>query len=524
MSKIRNITEALDLIRDGDCIAVTAAGMVGYPEYIVKNLEERFLETGSPKALSLYSGCGHGVPGKEIGDAHFAHPGLLKRVVCSHPDVVPKIRDMIERNEIEAYVLPQGILNQLYRCSASKQPGLLSKIGMGTYIDPRQDGGKMNEITKKNIVRVMELDGEKWLYYESQPVTAAIIRGTTADESGNISIEKEALRLEILEVAMAAKASKGNVIVQVERVVADKTIPAKNVAIPGELVDAVVVAVNPKENHRQTDGTFYNPYMSGELRCPVAEQALRPEYLKPQDIICRRAVYELYEGAVVNVGVGVGAGVGAVATQEGIVDKVTFTLELGAIGGTPGQGPNFGASVNPIAFVAHPSMFDFYHGGGLDITFLGAAQIDREGNVNVSRFGGRPAGQGGFIDISQTSKKIVFCTYFKAKGFQGLVENGELHIAAQGQVPKFVDAVEQITFNGKLAAERKQEVVIVTERCVFRLTEKGIVLTEIAPGVDLQKDLLEQMGFEPVISEDLKLMDERIFVNERMGCFDKQEN
>lgn len=521
MNKIMNIADALDLIKDGDCVAVTAAGMVGYPEYIAKGLEERFLATGCPKGLSLYSGCGHGVPMKDIGDAHLAHPGLLKRVVCSHPDVVPKIREMIERNELEAYVLPQGILNQLYRCSAAKQPGLISKIGIGTYIDPRQDGGKMNQVTTKDIVRVMELDGEEWLFYKSQPVTIAIVRGTTADESGNISIEKEALKLEILEAAMAAKASRGKVIVQVERVVADKTIPAKNVAIPGELVDAVVIAREPEANHRQTDGTFYSPYMSGELKCPDAQQTDRPEVLKPQDIICRRGVYELYEGAVVNVGVGVGAGVGAVAAQEGMTDKVTFTLELGAIGGTPGQGPNFGASVNPTAFVAHPSMFDFYHGGGLDITFLGAAQLDKEGNVNVSRFGGRPAGQGGFIDISQTSKKIVFCTYFKTKGFKGIIEDHELQITQEGQVSKFVDTVEQITFNGKLAREREQEVVIVTERCVFKLVKDGVMLTEIAPGIDLQRDILEQMGFEPVISENLKLMDARIFANERMGCFDK---
>lgn len=519
-NKIMSVEDAMDLIKDGDCIAVTAAGMIGYPEYIVRKLEQRFLETGSPKDLTLYSGCGHGVPMKDLGDSHFAHKGMLKKVVCSHPDVVPKIRKMIQENELEAYVLPQGVLNQLYRCSASKQPGLLSKIGIGTYIDPRQDGGKMNRITTKDIVRVMELDGEEWLYFMSQPVTAAIIRGTTADESGNISIEKEALKLEILEVALAAKASGGNVIVQVERVVTDKGIPAKNVVVPGELVDAVVVADNVEENHRQTDGTLYSPYMSGELRGPVDQVVVSAKVLKPADIICRRAVYELYPGAIVNVGVGVGAGVGNVAAVENIVDKVTFTLELGAFGGAPQQGPDFGATINPTAFLAHPSMFDFYHGGNLDITFLGAAQLDGKGNVNVSRFGGRPAGQGGFIDISQTSKKIVFCTYFRAKDFQATVDAAGLHIVKEGKVAKFVSDVEQITFNGRYASERKQEVVIITERCVFRLQKEGVVLSEIAPGVDLEKDILEQMNFKPVISKDLKYMDQRIFQGGRMGCFD----
>lgn len=520
-NKIISVESAMDLLKDGDCIAITAAGLIGFPEYIARKLEERFLKTGHPKELTLYSGCGHGVPKKDWGDNHFAHIGMLKKVVCSHPDVVPKVRSMIEQNEIEAYVLPQGVLNQLYRCSAAKQPGLLSKIGIGTYIDPRQDGGKMNSITTKDIVRVMELDGDEWLFFESQPVTVAIIRGTTADENGNVSIEKEALKLEVLEVALAAKSSGGKVIVQVERVVNEGGIPAKNVVIPAELVDAVVIAENIEETHRMTDGTLYNPYMSGEIKGPISRVVPQDGVLTPADIICRRAVFELYEGAVVNVGVGVGAGVGNVAAVENIVDKVTFTLELGAIGGAPQGGPNFGSTLNPTAFLAHPSMFDFYHGGNLDITFLGAAQLDEEGNVNVSRFGGRPAGQGGFIDISQTSKKIVFCTYFKTKGFKATVDDEGLHIVSEGEVSKFVSKVEQITFNGKYSRERQQEVVIVTERCVFNLRKEGVVLTEIAPGIDLEKDVLAQMDFKPIVSENLKTMDARIFRGGRMGCFDE---
>lgn len=519
-NKVKTVDEVISLLHDGDCIAITAAGLIGYPEYIVRNIEKKFLEQGYPGNLTVYSGCGHGVPMKNLGDSHFAHPGLLKKVICSHPDVVPKIRDMIERNEIEAHVLPQGILNQLYRCSASKQPGILSKIGIGTYIDPRQDGGKMNQITTEDIVRLMEIDGEEWLYFKSQPVTAAIIRGTTSDECGNISIEKEALHLEILEAALAAKASGGVVIVQVEQVVAARTIPAKNVVIPGEIVDAVVIAENVEENHRQTDGTLYSPYKSGELIAPKHAVIQAEGELGLSDIICRRAVFELYEGAVVNVGVGVGAGVGKVAAAENIVDNMTFTLELGAFGGTPQQGPDFGSTVNPTAFLAHPSMFDFYHGGNLDIAFLGAAELDVKGNVNVSRFAGRPAGQGGFIDISQSSKKIVFCTYFKAKGLRGTVDREGLHISTEGKIPKFVSAVEQITYNGDYARQRGQEVVIITERCVFRLEAEGITLTEVAPGIDIEKDILAQMDFKPQISKNLKIMDHRIFAGGRMGCFD----
>ncbi len=519
-SKLKTVEEALSLLQDDDCIAITAAGLIGYPEYIVRKLEEKFLDTGHPNNLTVYSGCGHGVPKKNMGDAHLAHQGLLRKVICSHPDVVPPIRDMIEKNEIVAYVLPQGVLNQLYRCCAARQPGLLSDIGLGTYIDPRQDGGKMNQITKTDIVRLMEIDNREWLFFETQPVTAAIVRGTTADINGNISIEKEALRLEILEVALAAKACDGKVIVQVENVTEAHTIPAKNVVIPGEIVDAVVVAEEVEQDQRQTDGTLYSPYLSGELVKPSIAVAEAPEELTSADVICRRAVYELREGAIVNVGVGVGAGVGKAAAVENMAEKMTFTLELGAIGGTPQQGPDFGSTLNPTSFVAHPSMFDFYHGRNLDIAFLGAAQIDAKGNVNVSRFAGRPAGQGGFIDITQSSKKIVFCTYFKTKGFQASVGDDGLHIINEGEISKFVSEVEQITFNGDYAREREQEVVIVTERCVFCLEPEGLTLTELAPGIALEQDILAQMEFCPRISPDLKEMDMRIFQKGRMGCFD----
>ena len=518
-SKIMCLSDALDMIKDGDTLAISAAGLIGYPEYLVQGLEKRYVENKSPAGLTLFSGCGHGAAKKHGGDERFAYPGFLKRIVCTHPDVVPKLRTLIEQNELEAYVLPQGVLNQLYRCSAAKQPGLITKIGIGTYIDPRQDGGKINSVTKEDIVRLIEMDNQEYLYYKSAPITVALIRGSTADENGNLTIEREALKLEILEIALAAKASKGKVIVQAERVAAAGTLKAKDIVIPGELVDAVVITESPEDFHRQTAGTIYNPYLSGEIKYPRTDTVKIKNSLEPDDIICRRAVFELYPGSVVNVGFGIAAGVGPAAAIEGIETELTFTLELGVFGGTPQQFPNFGASMNPVSFIAHPSMFDFYHSGGLDIAFLGAAQIDGEGNVNVSKFDNRAAGQGGFIDISQTSKKVVFCTYFKAKGFEASVAAGRLQIHKEGLVPKFVDKVDQITFNGTMARNEGREIFFVTERAVFKLVEDGVMLVEIAPGINLAKDILGNMGFRPIISEELKLMDTRIFLPGKMGCF-----
>ena len=520
VSKIMSAAEAVGLIRDNDTVAVSSAGAVCYPDYVVKALEERFLDTGHPAKLTLYAGCGHGNPVRYGGDDRFGHPGFLQRFIGSHPDVVPKMRKFIDDNEIEGYSFPQGVINQLYRCSAAKQPGLLTKIGIGTYVDPRQDGGKLNSVTKKDLVSLVTVDGEDYLFYRSVPINAAIFRATSSDESGNISIEEEALRLENLEMALAVKAANGKVIVQVKRIVADGCIKSRDVAVPSELVDAVVVCEEPEIYHAQTAGTVYSPFLSGELRAPASAAAVAKDHLEAVDIVCRRAVYELFPGAIVNIGKGIGDGVGVAAAVEGFSDKVTFTLELGSFGGTPQSRADFSTTVNATAYISHPSMFDFYHAGGLDIAFLGAAQIDAEGNVNVSRYGDHAAGQGGFIDISQTAKKVVFCTYFRAKGLRAHAQDGKLSIDAEGGIPKFVDRVEQITFNGKLAREKGQEVVICTERAVFRLVPDGVMLTEIAPGVDLQKDILDRMGFRPLISEDLRSMDPRVFTPGRMGAFD----
>jgi propionate CoA-transferase len=394
---------------------------------------------------------------------------------------------------------------------------------MGTYIDPRQEGGKMNDISKEDLVCLMEVNGEEWLFYKSFPLSIALIRGTYADEKGNVVIDHEPLKLEMLEIAMAAKAGGGKVIVQVERVVETFSLHAKAVVVPSQLVDAVVVAEQPEKYHRQSGNPIYNPYLTGEARGPANAVTPSPVVLTPDDVICRRAVYELYPDAIVNLGVGVGSGTGMVAAQEGLSNQLNFTLELGVFGGTPLPPPDFGTTMNPESYVSPPAMFDFYHGGNLDIAVLGAAQIDQSGNVNVSRFGGHSNGQGGFIDISSSAKKVLFCTSFRAKGFDASIVDGKLNIKQEGQIPKFVEKVEQITFNGQIAAKAGHEVYFVTERGLFKVEKDGITLLEIAPGVDLERDILQQMEFKPIVSNELKQMDARIFAPGRMGCFDGEE-
>ena len=514
-TKVMTLEKAIGLIKDGDSVVTAMAGNIGNAAYLTKGVESSFLEKGTPKNLTKYSGCGH-------RDAVFAHPGLLKRFVGSHPGPCDPIMKMIDENAIEAYGLPQGVMQHLYRCTAARQPGLLSKVGMGTYVDPRLEGGRLNGISKDSLSQIMQINGEDYIFYKSFPIDIALLRGTTADENGNISIEEEALKMETLELALAVKSSKGKVIVQVKNVVSNGSIKAKDVVIPGEAVDAVVVAQELETYHMQTNKTFYSPFLSGELKASKSAIAPPPEVLNMTEVVCRRAVYELYPGAVVNVGVGMGVGVCAVAAVEDMVERMTFTVVLGVFGGTPTPRGDFGASRNPTSFISHPSMFDFYHGGGLDIAFLGSAEVDAEGNVNVSRFGEIKAGraQGGFIDISQSAKKVVFCFSLKAGDFKAEVIEGKIKIHEEGREAKFVEKVQQITFNGKLAVERGQEIVYITERGVFKLTKEGVMLTEIAPGIDLEKDILGQMAFKPLVSKELKVMDSRIFKPGRMGCFD----
>jgi propionate CoA-transferase len=416
-------------------------------------------------------------------------------------------------NRIEAYNLPQGVISHMYRDIAAHKPRTITTVGIGTFVDPLNGGGKINDITTDDLVERVVFDGNDYLAYKPFPINIAMLRGTTADTDGNITMEKEALTLEALAIATAARNSSGFVIVQVERVADRGTLNARQVKIPGIMVDCVVVS-EPK-HHWQTFGTEYDPSFSCEVKVPV--QSLPPMEMGDRKIIARRAAFELIPNSVVNLGIGMPEGISNVANEEKIIEYLTLTAEPGVIGGLPAGGLNFGAAVNTDALIDQPSQFDFYDGGGLDLAFLGLAQADAAGNLNVSKFGPKLAGAGGFINISQNAKKVVFVGTFTAGGLTVSVRDGRLCIDNEGKVNKFVKQVEHVTFSGDYAASKNQPVLYITERCVFRLTGNGMELVEIAPGVDLEKDILCHMDFKPIVKATPDLMDGRIFETGPMG-------
>ena len=513
-NKIVSAEEAVSLILDGDTVVFGGFAGVGACEEIATALEEHFLNTGRPGNLTLMFAVATG-PGNESnrGLNHLAHEGLIRRIIGGHWGLAPKIQKLALENKVEAYNLPQGVISHLYRNIASQKAGIFSKVGLGTFVDPRNGGGKLNARTTDELVRLLEIDGEEYLYFKALPINVAVIRGTTADTDGNITMEKEALTLESLSIATAARNSGGLVIVQVERVAQAGTLNSRQVKIPGILVDCVVVA--RPENHWQTFAEQYNPAFSGETKVPMA--TIPQMEMSIRKVIARRAAFELKPNCVVNLGIGMPEGVANVAYEEKILDFMTLTAEPGVIGGFPAGGLNFGAGVNATAIIDQPYQFDFYNGGGVDVAFLGMAQADRAGNVNVSRFGPKLAGAGGFINISQNSKKVIFMGTFTAGGLKCQIENALLKIETEGKLSKLVDQVEHITFSGPYAAKSDRKILYITERCVFSLGKEGLELTEIAPGVDLQKDILDLIDFEPIIQRPPKLMDERIFKPEPMG-------
>ena len=500
-------------IRNGDTITFSgfANGLI-HPEHIMQALEQAARAGEGPKDLTVVYAAGQG-DSDSRGLNHLGVEGLCAKVIGGHWGLAPKLGKLCAENKLAGYNLPQGTIAQLFRDIAAGRPGVITHVGLGTFVDPRLEGGKLNQAAYDagDVVKLIQFEGEEKLFYPTFPIHVAVLRASYADTQGNCTFQREGVYAEALAQAQAARNSGGTVIVQVERIVEHGSLDTRLVRLPGIYVDVLVEA--PGEDHMQTFGTYYNPAFSGEVRVPLG--SLPPLPMGERKIIARRAAMELVPNAVTNLGIGMPEGVASVAAEERLSGMV-LTTEVGGIGGVPAGGKDFGAATNVDCILEQPAQFDFYDGGGLDVAFLGLAQMDVAGNINVSKFGPKIAGCGGFINITQNAKKVVYCGTFTAGGLKVAVEEGKLRILSDGKVHKLLPQVEQVTFSGQYAAQHGQQVLYVTERAVFTLTTEGVELIEIAPGVDLQQDVLDQMDFQSIV-RDVKQMDPRIFRSGPMG-------
>lgn len=514
--------EAVAQIQNGDTLGISGFIGMGHAEEITYELEKRFLETKEPNQLTVTWGSSQSNTKDRIGCDRFAHEGFIKRAIVGHIGMQYNLSRMAAENQFEAYNIPQGVLMHVIRAKGGKKPCVITPVGLGTYVDPRETGGKLNDLTIEkgpDLVELIVIDGEEYLMYKTFPINVAIIRGTTADEHGNITMEKEGILLEAFSMATAAKASGGIVIAQVERVVKAGSLNPQHVRVPGIIVDYIVKCSDPFTFHKQSFNEYYNPALSGECRIPVEE--MPSTKLDARKIICRRAAFELKPKAVVNLGVGIPSELGAVAAEEGLSGDMTLTVEPGPIGGVPCSGLEFGCSMNAEAMIDHPYQFDFYDSGGLDLAVLGLAELDKEGNVNVSKFGPRIYGAGGFVNITQNTPVVVFVGTLTAGGLKIALQDGKLIIEQEGRNKKLINQVGHKTFSGKQALKNGQKVLYITERAVFELKKEGLTLIEVAPGIDLDTQVLANMDFQPLIDRNLKVMDPRIFLNQPMGIFDE---
>lgn len=499
---------AVDCIEDGATISVGGAG-AGHaiPEKVLVALGARFANTGTPRGLHVLHPCGVGDSAVR-GLNHIAHEGLVARAIGGFWGNGPQMTQLAMAEKIEAYNWPQGVLCHLMRAAAAKRPGVITTTGLHTFVDPRLEGGRINGSTTVNLNEVINLDGREYLFYRTQPIDVALIRGTSVDKEGNLTAEGEVGTFSMLSMAQAARNNGGKVIAQAKHIDHGRHADPCTVKVPAALIDYIVV--DPEQ--QMTFLTDFDPALVKRDAPLDDDQPLEGA----RKIASRRAALELRAGAYVNVGYGVADGVPQVAQIEGVLDQIVFLIEQGAIGGIPTTGLNFGAMFNPAAIIDDGYQFDFFHGGGLDLAFLGFAQIDRHGNVNSSRFGRHLTGCGGFVDISQHARKVVFCGAFAVKGdFE--IQPGRLQINHPGKMAKFVNDVQQVTFSGRYGLEKSQQVMYVTERAVFGLTEEGLELRELAPGVDLQRDVLALMDFKPIIPEKIAIMRPDIFGDGPLG-------